>query len=131
MAPSRLNQPILTVETMTSVVFFSQGSRITGFSLSGHSDFAPEGEDILCAGLTSAVRLVEATLNDVLGLGAKVKVGEGFLSLHLPGSLGQTAESTSQTLLAGLMLYFVQLSEEYPQHLSVCEEEEQEKGDST
>ena len=108
---------------MTTVTFFSEGSRITGFEVKGHSGYAPEGEDIVCAAVTSAVRLAECAVNDVLGLEAAVKVREkdASLSLKLPASLGQTNESTCQTLLAALMVHFVQLAEEYPENISVME----------
>ena len=108
---------------MTTVTFHSEGSRIEGFEVQGHSGFAPEGEDIVCAAITSAVRLTECAINDVLGLEASVKVREkdATISLKLPAKLGQTAESTCQTLLTALMVHFVQLNEEYPEHITVLE----------
>ena len=108
---------------MTTVTFHSQGSRIAGFEVQGHSGFAPEGEDIVCAAVTSAVRMTECAVNDVLGLEASVKVREkdASISLKLPNGLGQTNESTCQTLLAALMVHLVQLAEEYPEHISVLE----------
>ena len=74
---------------MTTITFYSQGSRVTGFEVRGHSGYAEAGADIVCAAITSAVRLAEATVNDVLGLAATVKVRESdaSISLHLPGSL--------------------------------------------
>ena len=108
---------------MTTVTFHSEGSRLVSFEVKGHSGYAPEGEDIVCAAVTSAVRLIECAVNDVLGLEAAVKVREkdASLSLKLPASLGQTNESTCQTLLAALMVHFVQLAEEYPENISVME----------
>ena len=108
---------------MTTVTFYSQGSRVTGFEVRGHSGYAQEGEDIVCAAVTSAVRLVECAVNDVLGLEASVKVKEqdASISLKLPNGLGQTNESTCQTLLVALMVHFVQLAEEYPDDITVLE----------
>jgi uncharacterized protein YsxB (DUF464 family) len=108
---------------MTTVTFYSEGSRIVGFEVKGHSGYAPEGEDIVCAAITSAVRLTECAVNDVLGLEASVKVREkdASITLKLPNGLGQTNESTCQTLLAALMVHFVQLAEEYPEFISVME----------
>ncbi len=61
---------------MTTVTFRMEGDRITGFDSKGHSGYAEAGADIVCAAITSAIRLVEATVNDVLGLAASVKVRE-------------------------------------------------------
>ena len=108
---------------MTTITFRSQGSRVTGFDSVGHSGYAEEGEDIVCAAITSAIRLVEATVNDVLGLAAAVRVDEREtrISFRLPGGLSATAESTCQTLMTALMVHFAQLHEEYPDHIIVLE----------
>ena len=108
---------------MTTVTFHMEGERIVGFTVQGHSGYADEGSDIICAAVTSAVRLTECAINDVLGLEAAVKVREkdASITLKLPSSLGQTNESTCQALLAALMVHFVQLAEEYPDYISVLE----------
>ena len=108
---------------MTSVTFLTEGNRIIGFDATGHSGYGQEGEDIVCAAVTSAVRLVEATVNDVMGLCASVKVCEKTvtISFRLPGSLGPTAENTCQNLLTGLMVYLSQLRDEYPDNIEVLE----------
>lgn len=110
---------------MTTVTFYTEGSRITGFDASGHSGYAEAGEDIVCAAVTSTVRLIECVLNDVMGLCAAVKVNEktARISLRLPGSLGQTAESTCQTMLTGMMVYLTELHSEYPDYIEVLEAE--------
>ena len=109
---------------MTTVTFLMEGNRIIGFDSQGHSGYAEEGEDIVCAAITSAIRLVDATINDVLGLAASVKVKESetLISLRLPGGLAPTAESTCQALLTGLMVYFAELHDEYPENIEVLEE---------
>ena len=106
---------------MTTVTFLTEESRIVGFEVSGHSGYADAGEDIVCAAITSAVRLVEATVNDVMGLCASVKVNQetAAISLRLPGGLAPTAESTCQNLMTGLMVYLAQLHDEYPENIEV------------
>ena len=108
---------------MTTVTFLTEDARIIGFDVQGHSGWGESGEDIACAAITSAVRLVEATVNDVMGLCAAVKVREAdaSISLRLPGGLANTAESTCQNLLTGLMVYLAQLHDEYPDNIEVME----------
>ena len=108
---------------MTTVTFYMEGERIVGFTVKGHSGYAEEGSDIVCAAVTSAVRLCECTVNDVLGLEASVRVKGDTVSLKLPGALGQTNESTCQALLTALMVYFAELHEEYPENIIVVEED--------
>ena len=108
---------------MTTVTFLTEDARIIGFDVQGHSGWGESGEDIVCAAITSAVRLVQATVNDVMGLCAAVKVREAdaSISLRLPGGLANTAESTCQNLLTGLMVYLAQLHDEYPDNIEVME----------
>ena len=110
---------------MTTVTFLTEDARIIGFDVQGHSGWGESGEDIVCAAITSAVRLVEATVNDVMGLCAAVKVREAdaSISLRLPGGLANTAESTCQNLLTGLMVYLAQLHDEYPDNIEVLEDD--------
>ena len=110
---------------MTTVVFRMEEDRITGFEAKGHSGYGSEGTDIVCAAVTSAVRLVETTVNDVLGLAASVKIREqdASISLRLPGGLDEVTESTCQSLMTGLMVYFAQLHDEYPDNIEVLEDE--------
>ena len=98
---------------------------ITDPTVQGHSGYADEGSDIICAAVTSAVRLTECAVNDVLGLGASVKVRESdaSITMKIPGGLSEANETTCQTLLAALMVHFASLHEEYPDHISVMEEE--------
>ena len=110
---------------MTAVCFYTKGSRIMGFTVKGHSGYAEEGEDIVCAAITSAVRLAETTINDVFGLSASVKVGNDSVSLRLPGRLSEESEYACQGVLTGVMLYFTELRDEYPDHIEVMEAETQ------
>ena len=108
---------------MTTATFFMEGNRIAGFDISGHSGYADEGGDIVCAAVTSAVRLVEATVNDVFGLSAAVKIHKksGSVSLRLPVGLSDRDEHAAQGLLSGLMLHFSSLHDEYPDNIEVLE----------
>ena len=108
---------------MIQAKFFTEGSRLTGFEVQGHGGLGDAGEDVLCAAVTSAVRLCECAVNDMLGLGAAVKVREqdASISLKLPGGLGQEAEDVCQTLLAAMLTYFISLHEEHPDNIIALE----------
>ncbi|MBR1781646.1 MAG: ribosomal-processing cysteine protease Prp [Oscillospiraceae bacterium] len=108
---------------MTTVKFTMEGSRITGFTSEGHSGYGEAGEDIVCAAVSSTIGLVECACNTVLGIAASVRIDEkkARISLHLPGGLSPEDEHTCQTLLASLMVYIVELQEEYPDYITVME----------
>ena len=110
---------------MTTITFRMEGDRIIGFDSQGHSGYAEEGADIVCAAISSTISLVDVTINDVLGLAASVKVRESAasISLRLPGGLAPMAESTCQVLMTGLMVYFAELHDEFPDNIEVLEED--------
>lgn len=115
---------------MTTVTFHSAQDRLDGFTVEGHSGYAREGSDIVCAAISACVGMAECTVNEVLGLAAPVKMRQkdGFLSLKLPGGLGEANETTCQNLLTGLMVYLQSLSEEYPDYLAVrLDDDDEEK----
>lgn len=110
---------------MTTVKFRTDWDRIIGFTCEGHSGHAEAGQDIVCAAVTSAIRYLEATVNDVLGLAASVRVREAdtpSIAFRLPGGLSPELEETTQALMAGLMVYLSQLHSEYPDSVEVYEE---------
>ena len=108
---------------MTRCEFHTEGERITGFSVSGHSDYDEPGKDIVCAAVSSTIGLVECAVNTVMGLAASVKIDadKASISLHLPGGLSEEIDSTCQTLLVSLMVYLSDLQDEYPDYLTVLE----------
>ena len=95
--------------------------RITGFSVSGHSGYAEAGSDIVCAAVSAVVTMAEATINDVLGAKAKVRVKDeqARITLTLPVSCDE--DDSVQAVLAGMMLYLCNLRDEYPENIEVLE----------
>ncbi len=106
---------------MTTVRFIHSHGHLTGFSCYGHSGYAEEGADIVCAAVTSAIRLVECTVNDVLHAEARVSVEECTAAISL--RLADTCENRleCETVLQGLLLYMRELSAENPDYLTILE----------
>ena len=106
---------------MTRCEFFTEDDRITGFTVSGHSGYSEAGSDIVCAAVSAVVSMAEATINDVCGAKAKVRVKQedARITLTLPTSCDE--EESVQAVLAGMMLYLCNLREDYPDYIEVLE----------
>ena len=106
---------------MTRCEFFTEDERITGFSVSGHSGYAEAGSDIVCAAISAVVTMAEATINEVCGAKAKVRVKEedARITLTLPASCDE--EDAVQAVLAGMMLTLCSLRDDYPDYIEVLE----------
>ena len=98
-----------------------ENDRITGFSVSGHSGYAEAGADIVCAAISAVVTMAEATINEVCGAKAKVRVKDeqARVTLMLPASCDE--EDTVQAVLAGMMIYLCSLRDDYPDYIEVLE----------
>ena len=108
---------------MTAVRFHNADGVLTGFEAEGHAGFACAGEDIVCAAVTSAVRLTECAFSEVLGIALDVETRDedAFMKISLPDGLGRTLTEAAQTQLTALMVYLTELREEYPDHIEVLE----------
>ena len=98
-----------------------EDERITGFSVSGHSGYAEAGKDIVCAAISAVVTMAEATINEVCGAKAKVRVKEADarITLTLPASCDE--EESVQAVLAGMLLTLCNLRDQYPDYIEVLE----------
>ena len=98
-----------------------EDERITGFSVSGHSGYAEAGSDIVCAAISALVTMAEATINEVCGAKAKVRVKneEARVTLTLPTSCDE--EEAVQAVLAGMMLTLCSMRDDYPDYIEVLE----------
>ena len=65
--------------------------------------------------------MAEATINDVCGAKAKVRVKDeqARITLTLPASCDE--EESVQAVLAGMMLTLISLQEQYPDYIEVLE----------
>ena len=106
---------------MTRCEFFTENDRITGFSVSGHSGYAEAGADVVCAAVSAVVTMAEATINDVCGAKAKVRVKDANarITLTLPASCDE--EESVQAVLAGMLLTLCSLRDDYPDYIEVLE----------
>lgn len=101
---------------MTEVNFYTaKNGETVGFHVFGHSGFAEEGEDIVCAAVSSAVYLVINTVTDVMNIDADVQVNDGDAVLQI---LSEDA-AVCRDLLQGLKLHLLSLEEQYSDFIIV------------
>ena len=107
---------------MTAAVFFQRGDRLTGFSVSGHTDDSgsPQAR-LVCAAVSSAVYLAVNTLTDVIGAKADVQLSDGALSFHLKSDTPR-----AEDMVRGLQLRLSQLAEQYRRDMVINTEGEDE-----
>ena len=87
---------------MTKAEIFTQNGKITGFSISGHTETAPRGYDIYCAGISTIAQSAYICITDYLKRDIIGEDEDGKLSLKLKTPPDELTEAVFQTLLIGL-----------------------------
>lgn len=99
---------------MINAVFTEKDGRLTGFTLTGHSSLAEHGQDIVCAGVSSALMLTINTITDFIKADAEVDADpdkEGYASLRLCEPYNERAQDMISSFYAHLGV----IKEEYGQ----------------
>ena len=99
---------------MIRVKFSIGNNRLHGFEISGHSMFAPEGQDIVCAAVSSAALMAANTITEILEVSAKAEAESGSMVFRL----SETNDKT-EAILRGLELHLTELSKQYPHNIKV------------
>jgi len=90
---------------------------VVSYEIKGHSGYAEEGSDIICATVSSAAYLTANTLCEIFGQKIKTKVRDGYMFLEVAS--GEIATG----LVKGLQLHLGQLAEDYPDFIKITTEE--------
>jgi len=102
---------------MVKVTFYTGAQGFVRVWVSGHAAFAPDGEDIVCSGVSSAVMLTANGITEILGEPADVQVLENEVGICLPPKPSLAAVA----FLQALHLHLTLLQQQYPKHITVTE----------
>jgi len=103
---------------MTKATFYFDGNVPYGFLISGHSGFAEEGEDIVCASVSSASYMVANTITEILKVNADINVSDAKMKLIV----NKEQRHITKDILLGLKLHLEGLKEQYPEFLETLME---------
>ena len=111
---------------MTKVVFFRSGGVFYGFEEQGHTGFAEEGNDILCAALSAMTMLIINTVEVAYASDVEYTIDDETTNIRVRSKAALVEfeeDERKRYAVSGLFLsYFYQLSElreEYYEFLDV------------
>ena len=104
---------------MTTVTFYFEVELLAGFQLKGHSTASEDDEQgrIVCAAVSSAAYMTANTITEIVGADADISVNDGEMTLHLKNEF-----EGSMQILSGFMLHMEQLSNQYPDYITLTTE---------
>lgn len=94
--------------------FFTADGLINGYKITGHSESAPHGQDVICAFVSSAAFMAANTITEICGIKAYANAYDGFMELKVLESAASV-----QDILNGLKLHLTELSAQYPDNIKV------------
>ena len=103
---------------MTEIRFYSFEDKLTGFEISGHSEYAEEGSDIICASISSCAYMVCNTATEIVGVNADIEVEDGYMLF----SVSVSESEKIRDLLLGFEMHVKALAEEYKDYIR-CKKE--------
>ncbi len=105
---------------MVGVRLFRRGDGIIdGFVLDGHTECAPHGEDVVCAGVSALAQSILLGLVEVVGAEVDYCKEEGFLECRV---LKDPERREIQVLLDTFYISLKRLQEDYPDFIDLHEE---------
>ena len=91
--------------------FANADGALLGFSVLGHSGLAQEGEDILCAAVSSAAYMTANTVLEILHITPiSLRAEDGEMLFRV----SDTDARTCRSLFEGFKLHLLGLEEQYP-----------------
>ncbi|MFA7636930.1 MAG: ribosomal-processing cysteine protease Prp [Monoglobales bacterium] len=107
---------------MTTVKFaLDEKDNITEFSAKGHSGYAEEGSDIVCAAVSACIQMLEKSIAQVIGeKKASFKVlDDAEIVFLLPENISGEERKSIEYMLKGFLGYMQEISKHYEDFLKV------------
>ena len=106
---------------MTQIKIRRKNSKIVSVFCDGHTDYGEEGEDIVCAALSSIVQTAALGLMQVACLKVRYKVvaKDASLELILPEDLSEADRNNADMILETMFLGIADLHSEYGKYIKM------------
>jgi len=106
---------------MTNVKLTRKNNKITAFSCDGHTDYGEEGEDIVCAALSSITQTAVLGLLQVahLPIDYKIDAKKALLTVKLPDTLDKEDRINADMILETMFLGISDLATEYGRFIKI------------
>lgn len=99
----------------------NQHDRITGFDVHGHSGFAEEGRDIVCAAVSTLLQTAIVGVSEVLGIDLDFIREKEYIFFELPGEMPQDKANKAYFLMHTVYQALLGIREEYSRYIFIQE----------
>ncbi len=103
-------------------VIRNPGGAPVSVEISGHSNFAPHGSDIVCAAVSMLTQTIIFAIEDLLQMDSGAVVEEGYVQLTLPSNVEPNRKEKLLLLVETLLLGLKETKNAYPDFIQYSEE---------
>ena len=105
---------------MTTVEVVRRDGHIVRVTSDGHTDYGEEGEDIVCAALSSVVQTAVLGLMQIVGINVRLKRDEkrGYLNMELP-ELDEASRHDADIILGTMLCGISDLHEGFSKYIKL------------
>ena len=94
-------------------------NQITEFEVNGHANFGVEGEDIVCAAVSSITQTAALGLMNIAGIKLVMTREEGYSKYTLPDSLSDEQEKAAEIILSTMYLGLDDLHQQFSDFIEI------------
>jgi len=99
----------------------NERGEIISYSAWGHADFAPQGEDIVCAAVSVLIQTIALGLLDNLGLKVETEIKDGYFHCLLPPSLEGERREKAFLLVEVMLTGLREIARLHPGNLKIID----------
>ncbi len=106
---------------MTKITFFKNKNFLVGFEVTGHSGYADEGGDIVCAAVSSMTQMTIVGLKEILKLNLNTKKDEkkAYLICKIAKNSTQNEIEKAQDFLKTLKISIEHVEKDYKKYIKM------------
>lgn len=104
---------------MVKVKIFKEKGNYIGYQLKGHSNFAIQGEDIVCAGVSTLAQTTLLAIEKLVVPDIIFKVDPGHLKVDYPMNLTEAQRAKVNLLTEAMYLGLKEIENQYVKHIEV------------
>ncbi len=108
---------------MTKVCVYKKDNNIVKFIVEGHTGYAEEGSDIVCAAVSVTATHTLNALTDVVKIPVGYEINDAYFECIVPDDISEEERKQSNILLEAMYNTFKNLEEQYKEYITIIDME--------
>lgn len=104
---------------MVNVTIFKKDINYVGYELTGHSEFADRGLDIVCAGISTLAQTTLIAISNLVTENVIYHVESGYLKVDYPRDLNDKQRADVNLLTEAMNLGLREIEKQYVEHVQI------------